>query len=251
MKKTSFAISTDLVTDTIRAVAIISALTAVMLLIGRSVLGEAVIAMVYLLAVAWLTLQTGQAPGLSAALAAALMFDFFFIPPFFTFTVGSVEGWLMLVIFVLVAAIQVNRIQARLAQAQSREQETALLYELSLALVGLGSRAAIARALAEQLHQLYQVEQVQVLLMSDEQHPALTASAPRQPVATGKPDQVVPILAARRLIGEISLWDGAIALPAARERLLQKLASQIPGALQRLSPPPGEKAVSAEAHGPA
>jgi K+-sensing histidine kinase KdpD len=245
MKETSFAVSTDLVTDVIRAVVTISALTAVMFLVGRAVLGEAVIAMAYLLAVAWLTIQTGQAPGLSAALTAALMFDFFFIPPFFTFNIGSVEGWLVLVIFVLVAVIQVNRIQARIAQAQSRENEASLLYELSMALVGLCSREDIAHTLAEQLQQLYQVAQAQVTFFEETQQPAITASAPLQPVAAAKPDQVVPILTARHLIGEIRLWKGKLAIPTTTDRLLQKLASQISSALQRLSATQAERASNA------
>ena len=40
---------------------------------------------------------------MSAALAAALAFDFLFIPPFYTFAVGSLEGWLVLAIFLAVA----------------------------------------------------------------------------------------------------------------------------------------------------
>jgi K+-sensing histidine kinase KdpD len=235
MKKTSFAISSDVVTEVLQAVGAIAILTAVMLLIGRPVLGEAVIAMVYLLAVGWLTSRAGRLPGLNAALAAALMFDFFFIPPFLTFTVGSVEGWLILVIFELVAVILVDRIQAGLAQAQTREHEALLLYEMSMALVGRTSRADIATTVAERLQQLYQAAQVQVTLLP-EGGPAFNAKAPDQPAPAARPDYVVPLVAARCLIGEISVWRGEGVVMANAERLLQSLAAQMTMALERMTP---------------
>ena len=59
----------------------------------------------------------GMIAGLSAALAAALCFDFLFIPPFYTLVVGSLEGWLVLVIFLGVAILVVERIQTSLTQS--------------------------------------------------------------------------------------------------------------------------------------
>jgi two-component system, OmpR family, sensor histidine kinase KdpD len=234
MKKTSFAISTDLLTDVIRAVTTIAALTAVMMLIGRPMLGEAVIAMLYLLAIAWLTSQIGQLPGLSAALTAALMFDFFFIPPFLTFDVESVEGWLMLVIFVLVAVILVNRIQAGLAHVRAREQEALHLFELSMTLVGLHSREEVAGALAEWLQRLYQAAQVQVTFFGDEPEAAVSANMPARAAETRRPDRVIPIQTVRRLVGEISLWHRPVTEPAASDRLLERLPAQLTQALERM-----------------
>jgi len=240
VKKTSFAISADVVTETLQAVSAIAILTAVMLLIGRPVLGEAVIAMLYLLGVGWYTSRAGRLPGLSAAVAAALMFDFFFIPPFLTFSVESVEGWLMLVIFVVVAVILVDRIQAGLAQAQAREREAQLLYELSMALVGRGSRAEIAATVAERLQQLYQAAQVQVLLLPDGapggSEPAISARAPDQVAPAAQPDQVIPLMAARCLAGEIRVWYGEGSSLVDADRMLRSLASQVTLALERLSP---------------
>jgi two-component system, OmpR family, sensor histidine kinase KdpD len=248
MKKSSFAISADVVTEVLQAVGAIAILTAVMMLIGRSVLGEAVIAMLYLLAVGWLTSRAGRLPGLSAALAAALMFDFLFIPPFLTFSVGSVEGWLMLVIFVLVAVLLVDRIQAGLAQARAREHEALLLYEVSMALVGRNSRRDIAATVAERLQQLYQAAQVQVTLLAEGETPgseaageaageaAITARVPDQTAPAARPDYVIPLLAARCLIGEIRVWRGEGVVMANAERLLQSLAGQITLALERMTP---------------
>jgi len=239
MKKQSFAISADMVTEVIQAVVVIAVLTAIMGLVGRPALGEAVIAMLYMLAVGWLTSRSGRLPGLSAALSAALMFDFFFIPPFLTFSVGSVEGWLVLAIFVLVAVILVDRIQVGLALAQAREHEALLLYELSMALVGRRSRADVAVIIAERLQQIYQAAQVEITLLPEGDapggQPAVNVSAPPKVSLTTKPDRVVPLLAARGLIGEIRVWHGEGVVMANADRLLQSLASQMTLALERMA----------------
>ena len=70
-------------------------LTVVMLLIGPTLLGEGVIALLYLVPIGWCTVRWGQLAGVSAALTAALSFDFLFIPPYGTFNIGSLEGWLL------------------------------------------------------------------------------------------------------------------------------------------------------------
>ena len=107
------------------------ALTSIpLLLIGRAELGEAVIALVYLVPVSWSAARWGQAPGICAAIAAALTFDFFFIPPFLTFTVGSLEGWLVLAIFLAVAILVVGRIQSGLTKARKSKRDALFMYEL-------------------------------------------------------------------------------------------------------------------------
>jgi hypothetical protein len=77
---------------------------------------------------------------------------------------------------------------------------------MSMALVGRRSRAEIAATVAERLQQLYQAAQVQVSFFPDGDEPAITAQAPDQVAVAARPDQVVPLLAARQLIGEIRLW---------------------------------------------
>ncbi|HTY08886.1 MAG TPA: DUF4118 domain-containing protein [Candidatus Edwardsbacteria bacterium] len=240
MKQKSFAISTDMVTEVLQAVIVIAVLTVVMLLIGQAVLGGAVIAMVYLLAVGWLTSRAGRLPGLSAALTAALLFDFFFIPPYLTFTVGSVEGWLVLVIFVLAAVILIDRIQSGLAESQAREHEALLLYELSMALVGRRSRGEIASTVAERLQQLYQAARVEITVLPDDETgsgaPAVFASSPTEAAAKAKADFVVPLMAARRLIGEIRIWRAPGMDMPRSEHLLQSLAEQMTLAFERMRP---------------
>jgi two-component system, OmpR family, sensor histidine kinase KdpD len=75
-----------------------------------------------LVPVLWSASRWGQAAGMSAALTAALLFDFFFIPPFQPFTVGRPEGWLVLAIIFAVSVVVVGRIQDNLSIARVHPQ---------------------------------------------------------------------------------------------------------------------------------
>jgi two-component system, OmpR family, sensor histidine kinase KdpD len=129
------------------------AITIPMWLIGRDVLGEAVIGLLYLAPIiAWSASKWGQISGVSAALTAALCFDFLFIPPFYTFVVGSLEGWLVLVIFFAIAIVVVGRIQDSLSKAR----EATFKYELSTALANARTPDAVAHTTARYIRQLFQ-----------------------------------------------------------------------------------------------
>ena len=85
MKKIQLHFTPRLLLTSLWAVTLVFATTLIMLVIGRDTLGEAVIALLYLVPVSWSVSRWGQGAGMSAALTAALTFNFFFIPPFYTF----------------------------------------------------------------------------------------------------------------------------------------------------------------------
>jgi two-component system sensor histidine kinase KdpD len=216
-----------------KAVLLVAATTVVLLLIGRPRLGEAVIALLYLVPVGWSASRWGQGAGMAAALAAALTFDFFFIPPFLTFTVGSLEGWLVLAIFLGVGIVVVGRIESALSSARTSEREAIFMYELSAALAGLRTQSAVAHVVARRMQQLYLASLVRVVLESQGEAPRIEAEEPRGGAAKGRADRVLPILNAWGLVGEIQLWRGLMELPPEQSRLLQNLASQAAQALER------------------
>src|SRR5512139_1543182 len=213
---------------------LVLATTAVFLLIGRNVLGEGVIALLYLVPIAWSTTRWGQLAGMCAAVTAFLTFNFFFIPPFHTFQIGSVEGWLILIIFLVVAAVIVGRIQYGLQRAHMREREALFMYELSTSLAGARTSEAVARTLARQLQQMLQAELVQVVVEPDRSADAIMVGVPTSTSAAENPDQVLPMLAPHRLVGEIRLWRGRVPLPLANGILLQNFAEQGALAIDRV-----------------
>ena len=231
MKKNRMSLITpQLLVDCTKAVGVVIAITIPMYLIGSQALGAAAIALLYLIPVTWSAYRWGQAPGMSAALTAALVFDFFFIPPFFTFAVGSLEGWLVLAIFMGVAIVVVGRINASLSQAH----DTVFMYELSEALSGLRTRDAVCHTVARHIQQMYQASLVNVIYRQSKDVPSVVVSEPPYGTGKGRPDCVIPILNAWGLIGEIQVWKGEFTeLPSAESRIFQNFGSQTARGLER------------------
>jgi K+-sensing histidine kinase KdpD len=234
MKKWHFSLTMQMIEGTILAVGLVLATTALFLLIGRNVLGEGVVALLYLVPIAWSTTRWGQLAGMSAAVTAFLTFNFFFIPPFYTFQIGSVEGWLILAIFLGVAAVIVGRIQYGLKRAQQREREALFMYELSTSLAGARTPETVARTLARQLQQMLQADLVQVVVEPDQASDSIMVGVPSSSSSAQNPDQILPMLAPHRLVGEIRLWRGRTPLPAANGILLQNFAEQGALAIERV-----------------
>ncbi len=234
MGKKRLEFSARLVEGSAIAVGLVLATTALFLLIGRSVLGEGVIALLYLVPISWSTTRWSQLAGMCAAVTAFLTFNFFFIPPFYTFQIGSVEGWLMLIIFLTVATVIVGRIQYGLQRAHVREREALFMYELSTSLAGARTSETVARTLARQLQQMLQAELVQVVVEPDRAEDSIMVGVPSSTSAAENPDQVLPMLAPHRMVGEIRLWRGRTPLPAANGILLQNFAEQGALAIERV-----------------
>lgn len=204
-----------------------------MLLIGRDQLGEAVIALLFLIPVGWIASRWGQGPGIFAAVMSALAFDYFFIPPFYTFAVAQLEGWLVLAIFLTVAILVVGRIQSSLSKAQTGEHEAMLMYELSAALASLRTQEAVAHTVARFLYQRYLVNLVTVYIQPKGQPNEITAYEPQDGILTGKPDRIIPLLNNWGFVGEIQIWDRDIELPGVDSRLFRNFTSQIGQAIER------------------
>jgi two-component system sensor histidine kinase KdpD len=233
MKRIRTMLKPELISNCFLAVLAIAATTVPLYLIGRATLGEAVIALLYLIPVGWSAARWGQGPGICAAVAAALAFDFFFIPPFYTFTVGSLEGWLVLAIFLVVAIVVVGRIQSGLTKAYASERDAVFMYELGAALAGLRTQEAVVHGLARHLQGTFLASLVEVSIQPGNQWSPMFAKAPVDGVADGRPDRVLPILASPGLVGEIRLWRGNGWLPPEDSRLLQNFAMQAALALER------------------
>jgi K+-sensing histidine kinase KdpD len=228
MKK--IKLTPKMLTNSLRGMLSVIAITIPMWLIGKDVLGDAVISLLYLAPIAWSANKWGQVSGVSAALTAALCFDFLFIPPFYTFAVGSLEGWLILVIFFAVAILVVGRIQDSLSKAR----EATFMYELSSALTNARTQEAVAHTVARHVQQLFQASQVRLTFQSSRQSPSMIVNEPCNHEEAGKPDRVLPILNMWGLVGEIQIWRGEFwDLPSEDSPLLQNFVSQAARAFER------------------
>lgn len=233
MNTTRYSSTLKLLYKCLLAILTVAATTAPLFLIGRSTLGEGVIALCYLLPIAWSTSRWGLAPGVIAALTATLCFDFLFIPPFYTFTVGSLEGWLMLAIFLGVASFFVERIQSSLSKAR----EAVLMYEFSIALSSQRTQEAIAHAIAREIQQLFQAKLVNVIYQPEKSSPNIAISQPGDVVEKEKADRILPILTSWGLVGEIQIWRGAyMDLPSEDSSLLKNFAWQAGRSFERAQP---------------
>jgi len=92
---------------------------------------------VFLLAILCVATIASRGPILFAALASSVIWNFFFIPPTFTFAISSYEDLMMISTFFVVALVGgllTSRIRRQEVILQNREQRTRLLYELSQSL---------------------------------------------------------------------------------------------------------------------
>ena len=201
----------------------------------RGILDTPVIALLFLLPVGFSTALWGLGPGITAALCAFLGFNYFFISPFYTFTVHRPEDVVVLIVFLVVAGVisqLVARAQAGMAAATAREAEATELYELSTALYGQHDERDILHTLATHIASTFGTQAVELELSASpgeiERVPGSRGAAPKRPA-----DLVLPIRAVQGPIGEIRLWQGRPGLSPAQQRLLQAFASQGALALER------------------
>jgi two-component system, OmpR family, sensor histidine kinase KdpD len=110
--------------------------------------------MVYLLGVVLVSLRFGYGPSLLAAVLSVLCFDFFFIPPIFTFAVRDLSHVVTFAVMFLVALVisgLTQRVRAQAEASGQREQRTASLYALSRELAATKQVEDIAQIAARHL----------------------------------------------------------------------------------------------------
>jgi two-component system sensor histidine kinase KdpD len=126
-------------------------------------LAEANVAMIFLLGVVVVASRYGRGPAIVCAIANVLVFDFFFVPPYFSFAVSDVQYFLtfgvMLGIGLLISALT-TRIRAQLGVSQQQEGRTAALYRLTKQLSQLAGTEFLVRAAGEQLRTIFDGEVV-------------------------------------------------------------------------------------------
>jgi len=128
------------------------------------------ISLVFLMAVLASAIAWGLWPSLIAAIASMLAYNFFFLPPLYTFTVADPENVLALFFFLIVAVIVSNltaRTRSQVLTARSRAKTTAELYAFSRKVAGIGALDDLLWATAYQISSMLKVRAVLLMPAKD------------------------------------------------------------------------------------
>ena len=135
-------------------------------LLLRQTLAVSNVALVLLVGVLASAVRFGLWPSLFAGLISALAYNFFFLPPLYTFTVAQPENVITLLVFVLVAGIASNltaRVRTQAIVARQRAATTEDLYRFSRKLTGIASLDDLLWATAYQVAHMLRLHVVLLL----------------------------------------------------------------------------------------
>jgi two-component system, OmpR family, sensor histidine kinase KdpD len=245
--------------DYLRALAI-TALCTVIAWPLSSDLGLVNIVMLYLVGTTVAALRLGRGPSVIIAIANTLAFDFFFVPPVFSFDVEDLHYVFTLIVMLIVALVIANlmvSIRRHREIADAREQRTAVLYAMSRELAVATDAQAMAAAAVRHICAVF--HSTAVVLISDasgclspmlcDDDSASAASHPNAPhidlefaqqvVVRGerfiKDAIYLPLQGNRRVKGVIVVCPQPTSrvLPAEQLNLLDAFAAQLALSLQR------------------
>ena len=123
-------------------------------LLLRQAMAVSNVALVLLVAVLVSAVSYGLWPSLFVCLICALAYNFFFLPPLYTFTIADPENVITLLVFVLVAGIASNlaaRMRTQAIIARQRAATTEDLYRFSRKLTGIATLDDLLWATAYQV----------------------------------------------------------------------------------------------------
>jgi two-component system sensor histidine kinase KdpD len=122
---------------------------------------------VYLVPVLLVSSLWGGWLGIATAVASALAFNFFHIPPTGRFTISEGENWVALVVFFITAVVAstlAERARARTREAQERRQEADLAAEMARLLLRGSSLAEALPVVSARLAQALELASASIEL---------------------------------------------------------------------------------------
>lgn len=136
------------------------------------------VALVYLIPVLIAASVFGMRAGVFTGVVSALAYNFFFLPPLYTFTIEDPENVLTVLVFIVVAVVTSHlasrvRVQANLAQRSSGQN--AALASFARTLAGLTTRQELGQTLCGEISGQFDVDAV--LLLPDKANKLELASA--------------------------------------------------------------------------
>lgn len=221
--------------------------------------GPRVPGFVFLLAVVLMALVLGRGPVLFAGAASALAWDYFFLPPRFTFIINSTEDWALFGLYFVVTIVLgqlVARIRAQELAERRREERATALYHLTRELAQAGTRDEVVWQLIAEINRVFQAAAAVILpgkssldahpdsslaLTDKELHVAEWAFLNRQAAGKftdnlpGSDNLHLPLATERAVIGVLSVNLPDKSLPLGRRDLLEAYARQAALVLDRVA----------------
>jgi len=148
-------------------------------LVLRETLGVSNVALAFLTAALVSAVTYGLWPALFACLVSVLAYNFFFLPPLYTFTIADPENVVALFFFAVAALIASNltaRVRAQAIAARQQARTTEELYQFSRTLAGSVTLDEVLQATAQQIASMLNVQAV--ILLPEEDSIMVRASVP-------------------------------------------------------------------------
>jgi two-component system sensor histidine kinase KdpD len=169
----------------------------------------------YVLAVLPIAILWGLAYAVPVSVASMAAFNFFFLPPEYTFRLADSRNWLALAVL-LVTSVVVSELAAGLRR---RARESALLAEIATGLLERGSVSRELDRIGAEAARALRIERARIELGAAAQ--------------TGEGGEAVPLAVAGRRVGTMVLEGARRGRSAGRRRLLPALASLLGVAIDR------------------
>jgi two-component system, OmpR family, sensor histidine kinase KdpD len=130
------------------------------------------VALTFLLAVLFVAAAWGLRYAIPMSFAAALCFNFFFLPPVGTFTIADTQNWIALFVFLVTAVLASNlseRARREAAEAHRRRQDVERLYAFGEQLLVTENVVDLLRMIPRYVTEIFGVSQAAVYIASRDQ----------------------------------------------------------------------------------
>ncbi len=124
----------------------------------RDTLSEVNLLILFLLPITGSALYLGRGPSVLATIISVLAFDYFFVPPYFTFVIGDVQYFLSFVVYVSIAVLISNlasNLRSKVELLKQSEARSTVLYGLSLDLVTAHNVDQVLQILVRHTRQIF------------------------------------------------------------------------------------------------
>lgn len=138
--------------------------------LNRGRLNPVTISLAYLVVVLASATLGGVGPGIAISVVGFLTFNFFFLQPYYSLTVGAPQDTVALFVFLIVAGVTsslVSRLQEREREARRRAIESETLSQLSTALIADLTLDTVLATVAQQVTQVFHLQSAAILLPDD------------------------------------------------------------------------------------